>query len=140
MISQYDARYVIKEIRNRRYYAEKIREYDDQIREIDRKILDVTAPHSPSIEAEPHGSQQTHEQRWAALFDEKDVVETERALWAIKKTRAERYYQILMRSGETEFVRDFFNGTPMEAVEMKHHYANAYRTMVRYVRRAIRKI
>lgn len=130
---------MIREIRNRKYYQEKIREYDRQIEEIDMLIMNVTAPHSP-VAGAVHGSGgQSHEARWAALIDRKDQIEAERSTWAIKKTRAERYYQQLMQSDENDFVKDYFMGMTMEALETKYHYSHAYRTMVRIIRNQIQK-
>lgn len=138
MISRQDAKYVIREIRNRKYYIEKLKEYDRKIEEIDMLMIDVTAPHSPVISNEPKGTGgKSHTARWASLIDRKDQILEDRREWMIKQQRAERYYMIIADGRDKDFVRDYYSGMTMEALQTKYNYSNAYDRMLRIVRSKI---
>jgi len=139
MISRQDAKYVIQQIRNIKFYAEKVNEFDRKIAEIDIKILSVTEPKSPLISDEPKGTNKIPaDTRWNALIDQKTEIEVIREPWAYKLNKARGYYEMLLKSDEMGYVEDFFSGRlNMRGLERKYHYSNAYTTIIRIIRNNI---
>ena len=139
MISRQDAKYVIQQIRNIKFYSEKVAAYDRKIAEIDIKILSVTEPKSPVISNEPKGTNRIpNDSRWNALIVEKSEIEAIREPWAYKLDKAKGYYETLLKCDEMGYVEDFFSGKlNMRGLERKYHYSNAYTTIIRIIRRNI---
>lgn len=143
MIDYQDARYIVTEINRLPYYRRCIAEYKEKIDDLERQKSELTMPSSPN------GKEAIGDAKGNEVFDytkvlidiiaKQDEVKQEmyEYIWLLRK--AERYYEQLTGSLESDFVVEYFQTKDKRELQRKFHIGNAYDRMIRITRSVIVK-
>lgn len=155
MLSTADCKFVIGEIRNRAYYAEMLKQFDDRLEELDRRLESSSMPSSSWVDVvvrNRDGSEQVVREKLRGhgksigekvidIVMEKEPVEKDKREFTDRKRRADGYYNDLLKDDEWRgFVEAFFDEEQYGKLSTEYAVGNPYRQICRIITNNIRRI
>lgn len=143
MLSYADARYIITEISRLEYYRGAVAVYQSEIDELEQQKIDLSAPSSPNGKeniGEAKGnlpSDYTH--HLIDIIERQDKIKKEQLMYIWWMRKAETYYEQLIQSEESDYVKAYFSTKDKRALAMKYSVGNPYDRMIRIVRGVMKR-
>lgn len=159
MISNEDASYVIRQIRNIDWYIARITEIENKLSKVsdllnyDRgyksplnwqritikvkdeegKLIDEDARYKSPGTKYPVNSK-------GIMFDYEDELIQELQVMRYSLCKAMSYLELLKQNDEVQFILDYFDNKSYESLKMQYHISNVNRHMKSLVKRQIKQI
>lgn len=142
MLDSADCKYIIGEIRNIPYYADKISQCRKKIEELDRELESSSLPSNAWVDVvvtKKNGEQEvvrekvrghgkTTEERIIDIVVKKDPYEQERKRFLERWADADAYYHKLTSDPEwRDFVEAFFKNESYDSLSINYAVGNPYR-------------
>ena len=133
-----DACFVVSEIRFLPYYNAKIKETEQQIKDIETEIDDLGRPRSIAYDHNDAGKTSVKknkniERDIAGYITTQQELEMRLNEWRRRYNSAIALKNKLLKSSESDYVTDFFDGMSYTALQDKYCYSNAYDHICRLI-------
>ena len=160
MISNEDASYVIRQIRNIDWYISRITELEVKLNKVSDKLTNESNDYKSPLNWQPitikvkneEGKLIDEDARYKSpgtkypvsskgiMFDYEDELIQELQVMRYSLCKAMSYLELLKQNDEVQFILDYFDNKSYESLKSKYHISNVNRHMKSLVKQQIKQI